>query len=100
MAERFMLAVRAAQEMDPRQLGRWLCNAAQEVMDEGGVGPHMDPACRMIAFQIAFACNGDLSRPGYYEELYQYCVLRANHGPNADFPQEFKDVKPPVCEAS
>ena len=100
MADRFIYAVKAAQTPDLLVLARLLANSVQEVLDEdGATGPHMDPAVRLIAFQIAFAGNGDMGTPGYYEELYNYCVLRANNGPNADFPQEHKDVKPPVCQA-
>lgn len=100
MADRFYYAVKASQTQDLLVLARFLANAAQEVIDEAGAtGPHMDPAVRLIAYQIAFAGNGDMTTPGYYEDVYNYCVLRANNGPNADFPQEHKDVKPPVCQA-
>jgi hypothetical protein len=58
--------------------------------------PHHDPAVRLIAFQISFSGNGDLSAPGYYTEVYNYCVIKAEHAANADFPQEIKDVKVPV----
>lgn len=100
MADRWMMAVKAAQTHDLMVLARLLANSVQEVLNEpGNVGPHMDPAVRLIAFQIAFAGNGDLSTPSYYEDVMKYCILKANNGPNADFPQENKDAKPPVCEA-
>lgn len=101
MATRFVHAIQATQCTDLMLLARLLATSVKEVMDEpGSPGAHMDPAVRLIAFQIAFVGNGDLSKKGYYEEVYDYCALKAQNAPNAEFPQENKDVQPPVHQAS
>jgi hypothetical protein len=89
----------ATQENNLLGLAKLLSGAVNECLTEGQM-PHMDPAVRLICFQIAFAGNGDLSAPGYFEEVYHYCQTKALHSPNIDIPQENKDVKPPVHKAS
>jgi len=98
MADRYRFAVAATQTPALLEHAKLLTGAVQEVVAEGGM-PHMDPAVRLICFQIGFCGNGDLSAPGYYEEVYNYCVAKAQHAANADFPQEIKDVNPPVHKA-
>lgn len=98
MSDRYRLAIMAMQTPNLMDHAKFLASAAQESANDG-IMPHMDPAVRLICFQIAFTGNGDLSTPGYYEEVFNYCTIKAQHATNADFPQEIKDVKPPVHQA-
>jgi len=98
VTDRYRFAIAATQTHDLLQHAKLLTGAVQEIMTEGGM-PHMDPAVRLICYQIAFCGNGDLTAPDYYEEVYNYCVIKAQHAANADFPQEIKNVKPPAHQA-
>lgn len=99
MSDRYRLAVVALQTSNLLELSRLLSGAVQECLNDGQM-PHMDPAVRLICCQIAMAGNGDLTLPGYYEDVVHFCAAKAHHAANADFPQEIKDVKPPPHQAS
>lgn len=99
MSERYRFAMLASQSTHLLELAKFLAGAAQEASNEGQM-PHLDPAVRLIAFQIAFAGNGDLTKPGYYEQLFEHCKFKAENAANVEFTQETPGVKPPVHQAS
>lgn len=99
MSERYRFAVLATQTTDLVELAKFLAGATQEAKLEGQM-PHLDPAVRLICFQISFSGNGDLASNGYYDQVYKYCLAKAENAANVDFLQETKDVKPPVHQAS
>lgn len=98
MSDRYRFAVMATETPNLLDLSKLLSGSVQEALNEGQM-PHMDPAIRLICYQIAFCGNGDLSAPGYFQEVFNFCSAKAQHAANVDFPQETKDVKPPLHKA-
>lgn len=62
----------AAETNNPIELCQYLVEAVKEAADEQKVF-HQDPAVRMIAMHVAFACNGDLPFLQYYSDAYDFC---------------------------
>lgn len=78
MALRHKLAIDAINTQDLYALAEHYKIAVKEVIDENK-NPYTDGACRLIAYQIAFAGNGDLPFREYYEQVSEYCLKRMNY---------------------
>lgn len=74
-----------------------LIGACEEAMAED-ISPHMDAACRLISFQIAFACNGDITFYQYYADAYNFCVATVGQDQLDFIPKE--QPNEPVYQAS
>lgn len=74
MAQRHALAIAAADTTDLLELADYLIHAVKEVNEEGDKPPFMDPAVRLLCFQIAFAGNGDIQFYQYYADVYEFCA--------------------------
>lgn len=72
MALRHQLAVSAVNVTNVFNLCEILKAAAQDAVTEN-VFPNRCPACRLIAHQIAFVCNGDVTLHDRWDEAYEYC---------------------------
>ena len=86
----------ATETHDLMVLAKMLTGAAQEAIAEGSM-PHMDPAVRLICYQIALSGNGDLPFVALYEKMYEYCAIKADQGPNFEYVDTATAV-PPVYE--
>lgn len=73
MASRHALALASHETNDLIELAHMLIGAVEETLGEK-LAPCNDVACRLIAFQIAFAGNGDLTFYEYYSDAYNFCV--------------------------
>lgn len=73
MSARHGIAVAACETPDLLQLCVYYKGAIEDAVSLG-LNPYQDGACRLIAWQIAFAGNGDLSFRPYYEEVHRMCV--------------------------
>lgn len=92
--QRHRWAMEATQMNDLTELARLLTGAVHETLNEGGL-PHLDPACRLLCYQIALAGNGDLPFHSLYLKMYDYCEQKVAGGPNyesitAMLPEEYK----------
>lgn len=94
------MALQATELTDVFELCKLLAMAAQEALEEH-VFPHNDAACKIIAHQIAFSCNGDLPFMPHYAEAYQYCQRIVTRD-NAGIPTTEQEDKPiePIYKAS
>lgn len=75
MAGRHKLAVEVLEESDLLVLANKYIAAIKETLEEQK-SPYQDGACRIIAFQIALAGNGDSPFREYYEQVADYCYKR------------------------
>lgn len=98
MSQRHTYAVAAAENNDIIQLARLYIGAIEECVSQQ-VDPYKDCACRMIAFQIAFAGGGDDRFHRYYQDSYNFC-LRQVERDKENIPEDIKDVEPKVSPAS
>ena len=84
MSQRWRWAIEATQTNDLVALAKFLTGAAHEAHSESSM-PHMDPAVRMIAYQIALVGNGDMPFHKLYKKMYDYCAAKADQGPNYEY---------------
>lgn len=99
MAARHGYALQAVETNDVFELCKLLTMSAQDALKEQ-VYPHNDPACKIIAHQIAFSTNGDNHNIQHYQELYGYCARQVEKDQTGipDKEQEKEDA--PVSKAS
>lgn len=84
MSDRYRYAITATESNNLLDLAKLLTGAVNEALLEGQM-PHMDPAVRLICYQISLVGNGDHAVHGLYEKTYEYCVMKANNSSNFEF---------------
>lgn len=98
MSQRWRWAIAATEMNDLVQLARLLTGAVLEAAGEGAM-PHLDPAVKLISYQIALAGNGDLPTQLLYDKIFDYCDAMAGHGPNFEYLHGDKDAVPPEIKS-
>lgn len=81
MSHRFTWVLQNLENTNLIELAAILARTTEEAISEGKI-PHMDPAVRMICFQIAISGNGDNHDRDEYKKLYDYCVAMQAGAPN------------------
>lgn len=98
MSERFRYAMMSMNTTDLVDLAKLLTASVQECRLENQMA-HLDPAVRLISFQISFSGNGD-SVALQYDSLLKFCEKKAATGPNFEFLHEEGEDETPVPAAS
>lgn len=94
---RHAIAVGCITNNDLYVLADALKEAAQDAIAHE-ISPYMDPACRLICHQIAFAGNGDLPFKKYYQDAFAFCSSQVELD-QQNLPEK-KDVKVPPYSPS
>lgn len=95
---RHTYAVAASETNDILALSKMYAAAIEECL-ASNVDPYKDCACRIIAFQIAFAGGGDERLYRYYQDAYRYCVRQIEQD-RENIPKEITDAEPEISAPS